>query len=74
MASRLDKPGVDVYQILESRTPTTFRPGLVPALVGPHKNIQYQQPLVFHYDSTANNAVVIPTGNSSVIQQKFGAT
>lgn len=71
MAGRLSKPGVDVFQILESRKPTAFRPVLVPVIVGTHKNIQYNLPLAFHYASTANSAVAIPTGVSAVVQQKF---
>ena len=48
MPGRLDRPGVDVFQILESRKPTALRPVLVPVIVGAHKNIQYNLPLVFH--------------------------
>jgi hypothetical protein len=73
MAGRLNKPGVDVWQILENRKPTAQRPVLVPVIVGAHKNIQYNLPLAFHY---ANNlqTVTIPTGETSVVQQKFSAT
>lgn len=73
MAGRLNKPGVDVWQIVNNRKPTALRPVLVPVIVGAHKNIQYNLPLAFHYANSLQT-VTIPTGESSVVQQKFTAT
>jgi hypothetical protein len=71
MSGRLNRPGVDVFQILDSRKPSALRPVMVPAIVGVHKNIQYNLPLAYHYTGVANAATAIPTGLSAVVQQRF---
>lgn len=65
MPGRLDRPGVDVFQILESRKPSALRPVLVPVIVGAHKNIQYNLPLVFHNTQLKATATIgIHAGNT----------
>lgn len=74
MTSRLNAPGVDVYQILENRKPSNLKPVQVPCVFGVHRNIQNQLSLIYHKDDTANLVVAIPTGHSAVTQQIFSAT
>jgi hypothetical protein len=75
MPGRLDRPGVDVFQILESRKPTALRPVLVPVIVGAHKNIQYNLPLVFHNTQLKATATIgIHADNTAETPATIGDT